>query len=86
MVKLTSACRGLGRVAPYLALVGKERLFMRLGALEWLDDRRGQGGIAEIPVGAPMVVTVEPCLKPLLQFRDGDMLLGVDFLVFEASP
>jgi hypothetical protein len=34
VVKLTSACRGLGRVAPYLAFAGKVRLFMRLGALE----------------------------------------------------
>jgi hypothetical protein len=41
VVKLTSACRGLGRVAPYLARARKVRLFMRLGALEWLHDRRG---------------------------------------------
>ena len=42
VVKLTSACRGLGRVAPYLAFARKVRLFMRLGALKCLHDRLGQ--------------------------------------------
>ena len=46
----------------------------------------GRGEIAEILVGTPMVVTVEPCPKPLLQLRDGGILLEVDFLVFDASP
>ena len=46
----------------------------------------GRGEIAEILVGAPMVVTVEPYPKTLLQFRDGGILLEVDVLVFDASP
>jgi hypothetical protein len=35
----------------------------------------GRGEIAEILVGTPMVVTAEPCPKPLLQFRDVGLLL-----------
>jgi hypothetical protein len=46
----------------------------------------GRGEIAEILVGAPMVVTVEPYPKTLLQFWNGGILLELDFLVFDASP
>ena len=42
----------------------------------------GRGEIAEILMGTPMVVTVEPCPKPLLQLRDGGILLEVGSVKF----
>ena len=46
----------------------------------------GRGEVAKMLVGPPVVVTVEPRFKPMMQRWDGRVFLEVDFLVFDTPP
>lgn len=46
----------------------------------------GRGEVGEILVRPPVVVALEPFMKPPPQFEDRGVFLEVDFLVFDAPP